>query len=106
MAYLSLSKASPVQTHFNERGCILVTCYEFQQEENGFVQPFVAYTAAVVVPSNSYYLKKTTETTFQCSFEKHIKVLFMFTHFGRMMFFFFSMILFPVPTTVHALWFK
>lgn len=65
MAYLSLSKASPVHTHFNERGCILVTCYEFQQEESGFVQPFVVYTAAVVVPLNSYYLKKKKKNSVQ-----------------------------------------
>lgn len=67
MAYLSLSKTSPVHTHFNERGCILVTCYEFQQEENGFVQPFVAYTAAVV-PYNSYYLKKNNRNNISVQF--------------------------------------
>lgn len=46
MAYLSLSKAKPAHTHFNERGFILVTCYEFQQKGNCFVQP---------LSSNSYH---------------------------------------------------
>lgn len=58
MAYLSLSKVKPAHTHTLMRGALFWLRYEFQQKGNCFVQPFVAYTAAVTVPSNSYYEKK------------------------------------------------
>lgn len=70
---------------FNERGCVLASCYEFQQEDKQLLfEPFAAYAAAVTAPSNSYDFKKQA---FQRCFDKLDKALLIFTHFGGMMIF-------------------